>query len=67
MDQWLKTCAVKMVKHNVDIDQSPRISQDTSNTLVQNSEKAQSSVLQTGKKRKYYDEYMKYGFLYIGD
>ena len=38
--QWLKTGTVKKVKHNVDIDQSPRISQDTSNTLVQYGEKA---------------------------
>ena len=38
-----------------------------SNTLVQNSEKEQSSVLRTGKKDKYCDEYMKYGFSYIGD
>jgi hypothetical protein len=51
IDQWLKTDTIKKLKHNVDIEQSPRISQDTSNTLWQNSEKAQSLVLRKGKKK----------------
>jgi len=35
--------------------------------LVQHTENAQPSVLQKGKKRKYTDEYVKYGFSYVGD
>ena len=66
MDQWLKTGTVKK-KHNMDMGQSSRISQDTSNTLVQSSEKARSAVLRTGKRRKYCDEYMKYEFSFTGD
>ncbi|CAH2305864.1 Hypothetical predicted protein [Pelobates cultripes] len=58
MDQWLKTGTVRKLTHNVDIDQSPIISQDKSNPSVQNDEKVESSLLRTGKKRKYCDEYM---------
>lgn len=58
MDQQLNTGTVNMLNHDME--------SDTSNTLLQNSKKASSSILQAGKKRKY-DKHMKYGFLYIGD
>ncbi|XP_043923363.1 zinc finger BED domain-containing protein 5-like [Protopterus annectens] len=38
-----------------------------SNILVQNTNQAQSLVSQRGKKRKYCDGYMKYGFSYVGN
>lgn len=68
MDQWLKTGTVKK-RQNVDCDQLPGMSKNTSVASVQNTEKekAQSSVVQGGKKRKYCDEYMNYGFSFISD
>jgi len=67
MDQWLKIGAIKkldQVGENIHLTST---SQDLAKDLLQHTENAQSSVLQKGKKRKYTDEYVKYGFSYIGD
>jgi len=67
MDQWLKTGTIKkldQVEENIHLAST---SQDSVKDLVQHTENAQSSVLQKGKKRKYTDEYVEYGFSYIGD
>ncbi|XP_008189026.1 zinc finger BED domain-containing protein 5-like [Acyrthosiphon pisum] len=67
MDQWLKTGTIKnqaQVGKNIHLRST---SQDLAKDLVQHTENAQSSVLQKGKKRKYNDEYVKYGFSYVGD
>jgi len=67
MDQWLKIGTIKKVDQVVEIIHLASTSQDSAKNLMQNSENAQSSVLQKVKKRKYTDEYVKYGFSYIGD
>lgn len=66
MDQWLKTGTIKNNKRTLESDELVSTSQVTSKTQVQNTENAPSSVLQIAKKRKYCDEYMKYGFSYTG-
>lgn len=41
--------------------------QDMSKDLLQITENTQPSIFRLGKKRKYNDEYVKYGFSYIRD
>lgn len=64
MDQWLKTSTLKKLDHVIKNIHLASISQDSAQDLVQNTENAQSPVLQKGKKRKYTDEYVKYTFSY---
>lgn len=67
MDQWLRTGTCQNLKQNTNSDVLPSSTNYRSENSVQNVEIAQSSVLQRGLKRKYSDEYIKYGFSYIGD
>jgi len=67
MDQWLKTGAIKKIDQVGENIHLTSTSQDLAKYLLQHTENAQSSVLQKGKKRKYTDEYVKYGFSYVGD
>lgn len=67
MDQWLRTNTCQNLKQNTNSDVLSSSTTDMSENSVQKFEIAQSSVLQRGVKRKYSDEYIKYGFLYIGD
>ncbi|XP_043916151.1 zinc finger BED domain-containing protein 5-like [Protopterus annectens] len=67
MDKWLKPGTTKDLTHDMSIECDQSTSQDMSNILVQNPNQAQSLVSQRGKKRKYCDGYMKYGFSYVGN
>ncbi|XP_043943211.1 zinc finger BED domain-containing protein 5-like [Protopterus annectens] len=67
MDKWLKPGTTKELTHDMSIECDQSTSQDMSNILVQNTNQAQSLVSQRGKKRKYCDGYMKYGFSYVGN
>jgi|UniRef100_A0A2S2QK75 hypothetical protein len=67
MDQWLKTGTIKKLDQVEETIHLTSTSQDLAKNLVQHTENAQSSVLQKGKKRKYIDEYVNYGFSYVGD
>lgn len=67
MDRWLKLGTVRKQNHAVECDRSPSTSQNTSTSLLQDCDKTQSPPIQKAKKRKYCDEYMKYGFSFIGD
>ncbi|XP_043934413.1 zinc finger BED domain-containing protein 5-like [Protopterus annectens] len=66
MDKWLKP-GTKELTHDMSMECDQSTSQDMSNILVQNTNQAQSLISQRGKKRKYCDGYMKYGFLYVGN
>ncbi|XP_043914064.1 zinc finger BED domain-containing protein 5-like [Protopterus annectens] len=66
MDKWLKP-GTKEPMHDMSMECDQSTSQDMSNILVQNTNQAQSLVSQRGKKRKYSDGYLKYGFSYVGN
>ena len=66
MDCWLKLGTVRKQNHAVECGRSPSTSQNTPISVLQDCAKRQSP-LQKAKKRKYCDEYMKYGCSFIGD
>jgi hypothetical protein len=67
MNRLLKIGTVRKQKQAVECDRSPSTSQNTSISLLQDCAKTQSPLIQKAKKRKYCDEYIKYGFSFIGD
>ncbi|GFS48189.1 hypothetical protein TNIN_354471 [Trichonephila inaurata madagascariensis] len=67
MDQCLRTGTCVNLKQNSNSDVLPSSTNSQFEVSVQKADIAQSSGLQRGVKRKYWDVYIKYRFSYIGD